>query len=174
MTIRPRSIAVVAVAAALAGAVCLLRRPQALGPEDRIRKTFQDAAHAAEQRKVDQVVAVLSDRFQGGGEGMRASRDEVRRLLALELLRGQWVSVTISSAQVIVDGKRARANVDALLSRAEDRKKGLGSLLPGEASVHRFQLELEEEEPGTWRVVSGGWRQVGLEEALSGPEAPRW
>jgi hypothetical protein len=174
MTIRPRSLAIAAVAVALVAAVCLLRRSPAQTPEERIRAMFEEAAHAAEQRKVNEVVSVLSDRFDGGAEGMRAGRDEVRRLLAFELLRGQWVSVTISSARVIVDGRRARANVDAVLSRAADRSKGLGSLLPGEASVHRFRLDLEEEEPGRWRVVSGGWRQIGLDEALSGPDAPGW
>jgi len=60
-----------------------------------------------------------------------------------------------------------------VLSRAADRAKGLGSLLPGEASVHRFSLELEEE-AGEWRVVSGSWREIGIQEALSGPDAPRW
>ncbi len=174
MSIRIRWLAVAGVAAALVAAVCLLRRPPRLGPEERIRAMLDQAAHAAEQRKVKDVVAVLSERFEGGGEGARAGRDEVRRLLAFELLRGEWVSVTISSARVIVDGRRARANVDALLSRAADRTKGLGSLLPGEASAHRFRLDLEEEEPGTWRVVSGTWREIGLEEALSGPEDPRW
>ncbi len=174
MTIRPRWLAIAAVAAALVGAVCLLRRRPELGPEERIRALLDQAAHAAEQRKVKDVVAILSERFEGGGEGTRAGRDEVRRLLAFELLRGQWVSVTVSSARVIVDGRRARANVDAVLSRAADRTRGLGSLFPGEASVHRFRLDLEEEEPGSWRVVSGTWREIGIEEALSGPEDPRW
>jgi hypothetical protein len=174
MTIRPRWLAIAAVAVALVAAVCLLRRPARLGPEERIRAMLDEAAHAAEQRKVKEVVAVLSDRFEGGGEGARAGRDEVRRLLAFELLRGEWVSVTVSSARVIVDGRKARANVDAVLSRATDRTRGLASLLPGEASVHRFHLDLDEEEPGSWRVVSGSWRQIGLEEALSGPEDPGW
>jgi hypothetical protein len=174
MTIRPRSIALAAVAvAALVGAVWLLRGSRPVEPEERIRAMFQEAAHAAEQRKVSEVVEVLSQRFEGGGQGQRATRDDARRLLAFELLRGQWISVTISSAQVIVDGPRARANVDAVLSRAADRSKGVASMLPGEASVHRFSLELEEED-GRWRVVSGEWRQIGIEEALSGPEAPHW
>lgn len=173
MTIRPRSIAIAAAAAALAAAVWFLRPARTLTPEERIQAMFQDAARAAEQRKVGEVVELLSDRFDGGGEGQRATRDEVRRMLALELLRGQWVSVTISSARVIVDGPRARASVDAVLSRAADRSKGLTSLLPGEASVHRFSLDLEDE-AGKWRIVSGRWRQIGIEEALSGPDAPHW
>ncbi len=173
MTVRPRSIALAAAALALVGAVWLLRPSRRLTPEERIQAMLQDAARAAERRKVGEVVEILSDRFTGGEERQRIERDEVRRLLVAELLRGQWVSVTISSAKVIVDGPRARAAVDAVLSRAADGGKGLASLLPGEASVHRFSLDLEEE-GGRWRVVSGRWRQIGLEEALSGPEAPHW
>ncbi len=173
MTIRPRSIAIGVAAVALMGAVWLLWPSRTLTPEERIQAMLQDAARAAERRKVGEVVEILSERFDGGGEGQHATRDEVRRLLAAELLRGQWVSVTVSSARVIVDGPRARASVDAVLSRAADRNKGLASLLPGEASVHRFSLDLEDE-GGKWRVVSGRWSQIGLEEALSGPDAPHW
>jgi len=119
------------------------------------------------------VAEFLSDRFNSLGEGERATREEVKRLLAMELLRGQWVSVTISSARVVVDGTRARAHVDAVLGRAADRSKGLAALLPGEASAHRFRLDLEEE-GDTWRVVTASWRRISLEEALSGPGAPDW
>lgn len=173
MSSRARWVAISVLAAAVAGTVWLVLPARPTSAEERIRTTLQEAAQAAEKRKVDDVVEVLSERFTGKGEGERASRDEVRRMLAFELLRGAWVSVTISSAEVIVDGSRARANVDALLSRAEDRTKGLASLLPGEASVHRFSVDLEEE-AGKWRVVSGTWRQIGIEEALSGPGAPHW
>jgi hypothetical protein len=171
---RTWGMAIVVAGAAVAGtAWLLLSAPRPAGPEERIRALLEGAARAAEQRKVGAVVEVLSERFTGGGdgEGERATRDEVRRLLALELLRGRWVSVTISSAEISVEGHRARASVDAVLSRAEDRTRGLAALLPGEVSAHRFRLELEEEE-GEWRVVSGRWRSIGLEEAIAGPGAP--
>ena len=131
MSSRARWVAISVLAAAVAGTVWLVLPARPTSAEERIRTTLQEAAQAAEKRKVDDVVEILSERFTGKGEGERASRDEVRRMLAFELLRGAWVSVTISSAEVIVDGSRARANVDALLSRAEDRTKGLASLLPG-------------------------------------------
>ncbi len=171
---RTWGIAIAFAGAAAAGtAWLLLSAPRPVTPEERIRVLLATAAKAAEEREVGAVVEVLSDRFTGGGdgEGERATRDDVRRLLALELLRGRWVSVSISSAEISVEGNRARANVDAVLSRAEDRTKGLAALLPGEVSAHRFRLELEEE-AGEWRVVSGRWRSIGLEEAISGPGVP--
>lgn len=173
MSKRAWGIAVAVAAVAVLGTVRLLVARGPATPEERIRAALEAAARAAEQRKVGEVVEVLSPRFTGGVEGERVTRDDVRRLLAFELLRGQWVSVVLSSAEVAVDGTRARANVDAVLSRSADRSRGLSSLLPGEASAHRFRLELEEEEGG-WRVVSGSWREIGLEEALAGPGAPDW
>ncbi|HET6410480.1 MAG TPA: hypothetical protein VFG53_00325 [Anaeromyxobacter sp.] len=142
-------------------------------PEEQVRALLEEAARAAGDRKADRVVALLSDRFDGVAEGEHVAREEVKRLLALELMRGEWVSVTLSSAQVVVDGKRARAHVDAVLGRAADRGRGLAALLPGEASAHRFRLDLEEE-GGRWRVVAARWRRISLEEALSGPGPPDW
>lgn len=164
--------AVGAAAAAAAAWLAWPARPEA--PEERIRALLAEAARAAEQRRPGEVAELLSERFRGGEGGAALGRDDARRLLALELLRGQWVSVSIASAEVVVDGARARAHVDALLSRAADRQKGLAALLPGEAAVHRFRLELEEEPDGRWRVVAAGWRQVSLQEALAGPGSPQW
>ena len=147
-------------AAAVAGIVWLVLPARPTSAEERIRTRSRRRPGGGEAQGGRRGGGALRA-VHRQGEGERASRDEVRRMLALELLRGAWVSVTISSAEVIVDGSRARANVDALLSRAEDRTKGLASLLPGEASVHRFSVDLEEE-AGKWRVVSGTWRQIGI------------
>lgn len=155
------------------GAYLVLRPSAPRTPEARIRAALDRAARAAEERRADEVVELLSPRFQGEAAGERLSRDDARRLVALELLRGRWVSATITGAEVSVDGRRARASVHAVLSRAADREKGLRSLLPGEASAHRFRLDLEEED-GEWRVVSAGWRPIPLDEALSGPPRPDW
>ncbi len=137
-------------------------------PEERIRAALEAAAKAAQERKVNEVVELLSARFQGQGWDERFGRDDARRFIAAELLRGQWVSVAITGVTPLVEGPRARATVHAVLSRSAD-----GSKLPGEASAHRFQLDLEEEE-GEWRVVSATWRQIDLSEALSGPPEPDW
>ncbi len=169
-------IAIAVAAAAGVGLAVWLARPEApLTEAERIRARFAEAARAAEERKAGDVVEILSPRFEGGGEaGMRVTRDEVKRLVALELLRSQWVSVKIlPDAQVDVRGDRARAIVDAVLSSAADPVGRLPDLLPGEYSLHRFDLELALEE-GEWRVVRGAWRQIPLDEALSGPGAPEW
>lgn len=167
----PSRRAVLAVAAALAlGIVALaVLRPGREPPADEelIRAIFEEAARAAEERRVGDAVAGLSERFRGGG----VDRDGARRLVALNTLRGEWVSASVATARVRVEGDRARANVDAVLARAAGKGKALHALLPGEASAHRFLCRLEREREG-WRIVEAEWRSVGLAEVMAGPPEP--
>jgi hypothetical protein len=159
---------VLAAAAAALGVVLALR-PGREGPtdEEAIRTLFDEAAKAAERRRPGDAVEGVSERFRGHG----LDRDGVKRLVAFEVLRGEWVSVTISQARVAVDGDRARASVDAVLARGSGKGKALEALLPGEASAHRFRCKLEREKEG-WRVVEAEWRGIGLAEAIAGPPDP--
>ncbi|HYD42802.1 MAG TPA: hypothetical protein VEB43_18370 [Anaeromyxobacter sp.] len=166
-----------AAALGLGAALWLGRSEEPPTEEQRIRALLEGAAKAAAERKADEVIEILSARFEGGGGGElggRASRDDVKRLVAFELLRGRWVSVELlDPPRIEVREGRARAVVDAVLSRSAGARGRLSDLLPGEYSLHRFALELaiEDEE---WRVVRGTWRPIGLDEALSGPAAPDW
>jgi hypothetical protein len=156
--------------AALAGLVSwrVLRRP-ALSDEERIRALFEDAARAAEEKRVGDVVEPVSERFHGGGLDRRG----VKQLVAFQVLRGEWVSASISGARIRVreDAAEARANVDVVLARGAAKGKALDAVVPGEASVHRIACRLERED-GAWRIVEATWAQVGLPEALAGPADP--
>ncbi|MFY3742406.1 hypothetical protein ACOQFB_00740 [Anaeromyxobacter sp. Red801] len=155
--------AAIALAIAAAGAAWWWGR----GEEDdeaRIRRLVDGAAAAVASRDVNGVVAPLSERFRGHG----LDRHGAKQLVALEVLRGAWVSATVAGATVAVDGERAAAQVDAVLARAAGRGKALAELLPGEGSAHRFALRLEREGDG-WRVVEAAWRPITLAEALAGP-----
>lgn len=158
-----------AAAAALVVVVALawgrLRRAP-LTDEERIAALFEDAARAAEERRVSDAVAAVSERFRAGA----LDRAGVKQLVAFQTLRGEWVSVSVAGARVVVDGDRARASVDAVLSRGA-KGKALAALLPGEASAHRFAFRLEREPEG-WRVVEASWRPVDLAEAIAGPPEP--
>jgi hypothetical protein len=164
-----RAVLLVLAAAAAALGVVVARRLAREPPtdEEAIRALFEEAAKAAEQRRPGQAVEGVSDRFRGHG----LDRDGVRRLVAFEVLRGEWLSVTIAQARIAVDGDRARANVDAILARGSGKGKALEALLPGEASAHRFRCRLEREKDG-WRVVEAEWRGIGLPDAIAGPPEP--
>jgi hypothetical protein len=159
------ALATAAVALAIWAALRAGRR--APTDEEAIRALFDEAARAAGERRTGEAVAGVSERFRGGG----LDRDGVKRLVAFQVLRGEWVSVTVAAARIAVEGDRARANVDAVLARASGKGKGLEALLPGEASAHRFQCRLERE-PDGWRVVEAEWRPIGLADAMAGPPEP--
>lgn len=164
-----RTLAVAAAAAVLAVLAALawgrLRRaPQT--DEERILALFEAAARAAEARDVSAAVEGVSERFAAGGLDRRG----VKQLVAFQVLRGGWVSVSIAGARVRVDGDRARASVDAVLSRGA-RGTELAALLPADASAHRFSFRLAREPEG-WRVIEATWRPVELADALAGPPEP--
>jgi hypothetical protein len=159
-----RHVVFAAVAFAVAAALAWRLGGTPPSDEDRIRALFEDAARAAEEKRPGDAVAAVSERFRGHGLDRRG----VKGLVAWQTLRGEWVSVAISGMAIAVEGATARATVDAVLSRAAGKGKGLADLLPGEATAHRFDCALELED-GEWRIVSADWRAVGLAEALAGP-----
>lgn len=150
--------------AAIAIGLWALGRGGDEGDEARIRRLLDGAARAAQDRDASGVVAPLSERFQGHG----LDRQGAKQLVAYQVLRGAWVSASLSGATVAVEGDRAAAQVDAVLSRAAGGGKALADLLPGEATAHRFALQLRREEDG-WRVVEAAWRPISLADALAGP-----
>jgi hypothetical protein len=162
-----RTFVVVAAAAAAAAIAAVRRGREPPSDEARIRTLFDDAARAAEEKRVGDALDGVSERFRGGG----LDRHGVKQLVAYEVLRGERVSVSIAGARVAVAGDRARANVDAVLARGSGKGKALAALVPGEASAHRFSCRLERE-PDGWRVVEAEWRSIGLSEALAGPPEP--
>jgi hypothetical protein len=161
---RRLALAAAALALLAAGGV-LLARLLAEPPtaEERIRAAFAEAARAAEEKRVGDAVEIVSERFQGQG----LDRQGVKQLVAYQALRGQWVSVTVSGAEVAVAGASARARVDLVLARG-GAGKALADLLPAEASAWRIDAGLALED-GEWRVVEATWSPIALAEALEGP-----
>ncbi len=164
---RSAVVAVLLAAAALAAIAALRPGREPPSDEERIRALLDDAAKAAEEKRVGDAVEGVSERFRGGG----LDRAGVKQLVAFHVLRGEWVSVSIAGAKIAVEGDAARANVDAVLARGSAKGKALEALLPGEASAHRFALALAREAEG-WRIVEAEWRPIGIAEAIAGPPEP--
>lgn len=159
-------LAAAALAAIAAIAVVAIRRGEPSSDKALIRALFDEAARAAEEKRVGDAVEGVSERFRGGGLDRRG----VKQLVAFHVLRGEWVSVSVSGAAIEVDGDAARATVDAVLARGSGKGKALEALVPGEATAHRFACRLEREPEG-WRIVEADWRAIGLADALAGPPA---
>lgn len=139
----------------------LLRAPPT--DEERIQALLASAARAAEEKRAGDVVKDVSERFAGEGLDRRG----VKQLVALQILRGEWVSVSIAGTRLEVAGDSARAAVDVVLARS-GRGAQLADLLPADGSVHRLQLRLERE-GGEWKVVRARWRPIPVQAALEGP-----
>lgn len=163
-----RALLLLAVAAALAAggwaASRLLRAPPT--DEERIQALLAAAARAAEEKRVGDVVEAVSERF--GGEGL--DRRGVKQLVAYQVMRGEWVSVSIAGVRLAIAGDTARAAVDVVVARSGGGTT-LADLLAVNGSVQRLQLRLEREE-GAWKVVRARWRAVPVQEALDGPALP--
>jgi hypothetical protein len=134
--------------------------------EDRIRALFAEAALAAEEKRIGDVVAAVSERFAEGG----LDKQGLKRFVAGMVLRGDWVSVTLAGLAVTVEGDTARANVDVVTARS-GKGKALADLVPQDATAQRIACRLERE-PDGWRVVGAGWSAITLAEALAGPPTP--
>ncbi|MBI5067699.1 MAG: hypothetical protein HZB56_05620 [Deltaproteobacteria bacterium] len=160
-------LAILLAAAATAGgwaAWRLLRTPPT--DEERIQALLAGAARAAEERRVGDAVAAVSERFSGHG----LDRQGVKQLVTYQVLRGEWVAVSVAGSRVEVSGDAARAAVDVVLARSGSGRT-LADLLPASGSVQRLLLALERED-GEWKVVRARWRAVPVQEALDGPVLP--
>jgi hypothetical protein len=149
--------------AALALLVLLPACSRKQSDEEQIRTLVTSAVHAAEEKRVGDVMDVVSERFAGEGLDKRG----VKQLVAFHVLRESWVALTVSGDQVAVQGDAATATVDVVMIRSGPGRK-LAELLPHQASVHRFDLKLNRED-GDWKVTSAAWRPISLEAAVDGP-----
>jgi hypothetical protein len=143
----------------LAGGGCRAR----LTDEEQVRQLFAEAAQAAEERRPGDVVARVSERFQGEGLDRRG----LKQLVTFHALRGDWNAVARLGSRVTVEGNRAEATVDVALARG-GRGPSLADRLPAGASVYRVDAVLERE-GGRWAVTSARWRPISADEALEGP-----
>jgi hypothetical protein len=153
-----RSLAALAVAALVILGGAWAWRALRPGPsdEERIRALFLDAARAAGERRVNDVVAAVSERFRGQG----LDRAGLKQLVAYHALRGSWNAVVPLDVAVEVSGDRAEASADVALARGA-AGEGVVGRLPEEGSAWRIEASLEREAQG-WRVVSARWRRLSL------------
>jgi hypothetical protein len=159
-----RLLLIAPLALALLGAGWWLARPPPPSDEQLIRALFEQAAEAAEARRVSDAVAGLSERFTGQG----LTRHELKQLVAAQTLGGRWLVVRVAGLRVEVAGEAARAVLDLVASRA-GVGKALADLLPADGNAWRVDCRLEREPEG-WRVVAASWVAESLADALTGPE----
>jgi hypothetical protein len=159
-----RLLLIAPLALAILGAGWWWARPPPPSDEQLIRALFEQAAEAAEARRVSDAVAGLSERFTGQG----LTRRELKQLVAAQTLGGRWLVVRVAGLRVEVAGEAARAVLDLVASRA-GTGKALADVLPADGNAWRVDCRLEREPEG-WRVVAASWVAESLADALTGPK----
>ncbi len=142
--------------AVLAASAVLYFWPRKPGsPEEQIRALFTRCVQAAEERKLDVIAESMAPEFKAHG----ASKDEVRQMLAYQLLRDrETVAVLNPSLDVTVESDTT-GKVVAELVFARTKDKPADQLAP-ESVVAAYHLEARvERREGKWLFVSAEYRQ---------------
>jgi hypothetical protein len=147
LEITGRRLAILAGALAVALVAWLYLRERRLPPEEAIHKLIDDGVAAAERGDVNDLMELVSERYQADGSGPE-DRRELRQLLTALLFRG-GLEVQIVSRDVVLEDERAgTVDLTVILVRG-----GLRGMSEGDAGARDIHLRVELED-GDWKVVS--------------------
>jgi hypothetical protein len=132
-------------------------------PQEIIQRNVLAMARSAEKRDVGGVMEHVSARFSGQG-GM--GRDELKRFVAAQVLRGTWVKVFVRDMRVeLLSDTRARLVGRFVFGRSEgDTLEALAR--EGRIQAYEVQGEVEREEDGQWRFVTGRYAPIPASQML--------
>ncbi len=119
--------------------------------EAQVRAAIAAVAQAGEAGRAGDVVAPLSDDFDGnGGELDRRSLANMVRLFAL---RGEHIGVTMGPVNIEHRGERMVATFTVTLT-----SRG-GGLLPDQLGVYQVESAWRHED-GSWRCYTASWKHA--------------
>ncbi|MCB1552951.1 MAG: hypothetical protein KDJ14_04005 [Xanthomonadales bacterium] len=128
---------------ALMGSVGCSRTPD----EQALRDAFDAMLAAAEARKPDDFMEHVADDF-ASGKGV--DRQQLHRILIVQFMRNQSVSVTTSPLEITVDGKRAEMAFKIFVTGSS------GGWIPERAEGYSIHT-LWRFEDGDWLVEFADW-----------------
>jgi hypothetical protein len=143
--------------------VLLLWPREEPGVKDAVTRRIINMTRAAEEKDVGSVMEGVSERFKStDGWG----RQDVHRILAAQVLRGQWVRIfttDIDVHEVSPTQGDFRARFIFGRSQAEELKD-----LARDSVLNAYAIEgtFEKESDGEWRVVRAKHRQLDPSELL--------
>ena len=163
MRVSSRRLVQLAAALAVLGLALALWPRERLSAEDAVRARVLELTQAAERKDVSAIQDALSERFTTA-EGW--TRDDVRRLLGLRVLRGTWVRVFVTDLEVReVTPAEVEVGASFVFGRSEaQRLQDLGRDSVLEA--YRIDATFVLEDGDVWRVVSARHRHLAPHELL--------
>ena len=161
MKVSSRLLMGVIVGIASLGLVLWLWPRQELPVEEAVRTRILELVRAAERKEADVVKDALAQGFRTR-EGM--GRDDVRRLLAVRVLRGSWVRIFVTDLAVR-ETSPSSATFDArfVFARSEaERIQDLGR----DSILEAYQIEgtFVREDDGVWRISAARHRRLAPHE----------
>ncbi len=136
--------------ALLAGGLVLALWPrEEPAVKEAITREIVSMTHAAQEKDVDGVMERVSERFRGA---QNWDKQQVRGILALQVLRGQWVRVFTTNLEVTeVSPTRGDFRVKIIFGRSPGGKI---EELSRDTVLSAYLIEgAFEKEDGKWRVV---------------------
>ncbi|CAM4478591.1 hypothetical protein [Corallococcus exiguus] len=151
-------------AAVLAAALVLFLWPrEEPGVKDAVTRRIIAMTRSAEEKDVGGVMEGVSERFKTK-EGW--SKQDVRGILAAQVLRGQWVRIFTTDIDVHeVSPTQGDFQARFIFGRSEaDKLEDLAK----DSVLNAYAIEgtFEKEEDGEWRVVKAKQRQLDPSELL--------
>jgi len=142
----------IALVAMVLGSVLLYRscagEDEPLTEEDRIRRAFDEVARLADDKDLSGLLEYIAEDYR---DEQRASKQDVRRMLAAYFLRSRSVGVYFRDLRVTVHSEaEAEVRLRAVLTRGQGM---VGEVIPTNATVYDFWIELARIDDA-WRITS--------------------
>ncbi|MBN1205202.1 MAG: hypothetical protein JXB05_09790 [Myxococcaceae bacterium] len=141
----------------VAGLVLALWPREELTVEEAISRKIIEMTRSAEEKDIAEVMEGVSERFKAG-EGW--GKEQLRGVLAAQVLRGQWVRIFFRDLTVTeVSPTQGEFTAKFLFGRSEAQ---LLEQLAQETvlSIWRVEGTFEKEQDGEWRVVVARHRRL--------------
>ena len=118
--------------------------------EEEINKLIDTAIISVENGKTGNLMALISDDFQGSGVN---SRREFKALLLFYFRSHQEINIMLLNRQITIDQTAAVVDLSALLTGHGRR----GAIIPEQGEHVNIKLELQKN--GQWEVVAAYWQE---------------
>ena len=130
------------------------------GPEAQLRATVAAAERAAEAKNLGAVKALISQRY---ADDRGQDRKAFEAVLTLTFLRNQTIHL-LTRVDSIELPEPKRAQLRVFVAMAGGPLSGAADLLRMRAHLYRFDLDLEDEDGGDWKLTSAEWRPAEPED----------
>jgi hypothetical protein len=123
--------------------------------EDRIREMIKEVAGKAEAKDIGAIKKHISRKYR---DPRGNDYQGLSGLLLYHFFRAEKISTYLTEMEVSVEGEKATAAVEAILTRGKEIKS-LKDLIPEGASYYLFNLVFQKEQ-GEWLLISAEWKPV--------------